>query len=293
MKDKCRLFVIICIAFFIALQRIYDYQNGGFRSSKLISNQPPLLNRATEEIDALLNQPFRFLGFGGTSFVFLGEDKKTVLKLFKQQHLQQKHLFWHIALPGVLDTLRFSKILKDQKKQAHKHQSFFFNSCRLGTKELKEATGLIYLCLQPNPHFAKPIRLTDAWGIPHVIDLRKTEFALQHNAELFFPYLEKLMREKNRAGLQSAIDALLTHIKKRCSKGIGDRDPNLSINFGFVGTKVVEFDLGSYFLKPTLKNPLETAQELFFSTYALQKWLEKHSPDLLDYLLEQIAQRDT
>ena len=189
--------------------------------------------------------------------------------------------------------MRFYKIVNDQKKHAHKHQSFFFTSCRHAFEELKEATGLIHLCLQPNPHFVKPIRLIDAWGIPHVIDLRKTEFALQQNAELFFPFLEKLLKAKNRAGLQSAIDSLIAHIEKRCSKGIGDRDPNLTINFGFIETKLVEFDLGSYFLKPTLKNPLETAKELFLSTYALQKWLEKHSPELLDYLLEQIAQRGT
>ncbi len=294
MKYKGHICIIaLCVVSFIGLQRIYDYQNGGFRCSKLTSNQPPLLNPATDEVDALLDQPFRFVGYGGTSFVFLGEDKKTILKLFKQQHLQQKHLFWHFALPGVLDAVRFYKILNDQKKHAHKHQSFFFNSCRLGFEELKEATGLIYLCLQPNPHFAKPIQIIDGWGIPHSVDLRKTEFALQQNAELFFPYLEKLVREKNKARLQCAIDALIAHIEKRCSKGIGDRDPNLDINFGFVGEKVVEFDLGSYFLKPTLKNPLETAKELFLSTYGLQKWLEKHSPDLLDYLLEKIAQRGT
>ena len=80
MKYKQCFFVIaLCIASLIALQMVYDYQNGGFRSSKLISNQPPLLIPATEEIDALLNQPFRFLGYGGTSFVFLGEDSDCSL----------------------------------------------------------------------------------------------------------------------------------------------------------------------------------------------------------------------
>ncbi len=273
----------------IGVERAYYFQNGGFRPSKLISTLPPVLNPPPTEIDSLLNQSFRFLGRGGTSFVFLGEDGTTVLKLFKHQHLLQKSPLFRIALPGITDALRINKILSKQKRHAHKHQSFFFNSCRLAYDALKEETGLIYLCLQPNPHFAQPITLIDAWGFAHHIDFSQTEFAIQQKADLLFPHLENLVKTGRKEEIKLAIDALLQQIRCRCRKGIGDRDPNLLINFGFIEGKAIEFDLGSFYANPALKNPLAEARELFFTTHALQAWLEKHSPELLDYLLESIA----
>jgi hypothetical protein len=284
------LIAAACLAAIISIERIYYFQNGGFRASKLISNFPPFLNPPPPKIESLLNQSFHFLGRGGTSFVFLGEDEKTVLKLFKHQHLLLKSPLFHIAFPGSADAIRVKKIVEGQKKNAHKHQSFFFSSCQLAYDELQEETGLIYLCCQPNPHFTQSIRLIDTWGISHYIDLRKTEFAIQQKADLFFPYLEALVKAGHKEEARRAVDALLQQIQTRCRKGIGDRDPNLLINFGFIERRVVEFDLGSYFLNPALKNPLLEAKELFFSTYALQKWLEKHSPELLNHLLDRIAQ---
>jgi hypothetical protein len=289
MKIKTFLIAIICMAALFSIQRVYYFQNGGFCTFKLISNLPPQMNIPPPEIDPLLEQTFHFLGRGGTSFVFLGEDKKTVLKLFKHQHLLQKSRLFLIALPGVTDVLRIYKILKAQKKQMHKHQSFFFSSCNLAYHELKQETGLIYLCLQPNPHFIQPVKLIDAWGFVHNVPLCKTEFAVQHKADLFFCRLNELLASGRKEGIKQAIDALFQLIHNRCCKGIGDRDPNLLLNFGFLDNIAIEFDLGSYFPNPSLKNPLAEAKELFFSTYSLQKWLEKHCPELLNYLLDRIA----
>jgi hypothetical protein len=82
---------------------------------------------------------------------------------------------------------------------------------------------------------------------------------------------------------------LFSQILCRCRKAIGDRDPNLRINFGYIDGQAVEFDLGSYYSKPELSSPFLAGRELFFTTYKLQKWLENHSPDLLNYFLESLA----
>ena len=289
-KPKILIAILVAI---IATDRLYYFQNGGFHPSKLISTIPPHLDPPPKEIDSLLDQPFHYFGKGGTSFVFLGEDGRTILKLFKHQHLSPKSMLFSTSLPGAADGLRIQKILSNKKKHAHKHQSFFLNSCKLAEGLLKEETALIYLCKEPNPHFAKPVKLIDTWGFAHSINLSQTEFAIQKKAELFFPYLENLLKTGQKEQIYYAIDALLEQIRYRCQKGIGDRDPNLLINFGFIDGKVVEFDLGSYFPSPELKNPLMEAKELFFATYALQKWLEKHCPEHLDYLLENIASHET
>ncbi|MBI2812051.1 MAG: hypothetical protein HYX67_14640 [Candidatus Melainabacteria bacterium] len=283
-KKKTLFYTLALVAVLIGIERCYSYQNGGFRTAKLLSKQPPLYAAPPENVDPLLEQSFRFLGSGGTSFVFLGEDGKTVLKLFKHQHLTFDTFLFRIVLPGISDAWRLRSILQKEKRNLHKRQDFLFKSCNLAYTALKEETGLIYLCLQPNPHFNRVIKLIDTWGISHSFNLGMTEFALQKKVDLFFPHLTALKPEKRK----EAIDAVLAQINARCQKGIGDRDPNLAINFGFIEGKAVELDIGSYYLNPALKNPLNTRKELFLCTLQLQKWLEKHSPDLLDYVLERI-----
>ena len=280
------MYRIALIALLAASTWLYQWKNGHFRTSKLLSPLPSVHAPVpTTQIDPLLNQTFRFLGKGGTCFAFLGEDGHTVLKLFKQQH----SLLFSTPFPGACDHLRIQHLLTNLKKHSHKQRPFLFNSCRLAHDTLKEETGLIYLCLQPNTHFARPIKLIDAWGIPHHIDLSRTEFALQHKGKLLFPHLSALLHAGQREEIKQTIDALLTTIKQRCHKGIGDRDPNLLINFGYLKGQVIAFDLGSYFPNPALTHPPQMARELYLTSYALQKWLEKHCPDLLDYLLDSIA----
>lgn len=277
-----------CLLLLLGVERLYYFQNGGFRSSKLISDLPSECNPPPEGIKELLDQPFHFLGRGGTSFAFLGEDGKTVLKLFKHQHLFPKNPLFRLKLPGISDRFRIDRIVATQKKKAHKHHSFFLKSCSLAYTALQEETGLLYLSLRPNTSFDQSIKLIDRWGFVHRVNLSQTEFALQKKADLFLPHLEALLKTGKQEECKLALDSLLNQIARRCHQGIGDRDSNLLINFGFVEGAAVEFDLGSYFVNRALKNPAMQKRELFISTYDLQKWLEKHSPDLLDYLLKRI-----
>lgn len=289
-KKHILLNVFILFALVILLERIYFLQNRGFALSKLISKQPSIHLPPCTEVDAMLNQAFHWMSSGGTCYVFLGEDGKTILKFFKYHQLYYKHLFWHVVFPGVADAWRIRKILSREKKHWHKRHPSFFDSCTLVAEHLKEDTGLIYLCSQPNLHFNRDIQLIDAWGISRNFNLSQTGFALQKKAHLLFPYLEELLHGKQMEKAKQAIHSLVSLIARRCEKGIGDRDPNLRINFGFIDGQAVEFDLGSYYSDPSLHSPFRTAREIFFTTVNLQKWLEKHSSELLEYLLSLIAE---
>ncbi len=277
------------ITVLIAVERTYYRQNRGFRVSKLLSGQQSVDSPPPEGIDTLLDQSFRYLGAGGTSFVFLGEDGKTILKVFKHHQLFFKHPLWRVVFPGATDAWRIRKILFREKEHRHKRHLSFFSSCALAFEKLKEETGLIYLCERPNRHFNREITLYDAWGIPHRFDLSQTEFALQKKATLLFPYLKEHIRQGRFDEARQAIDAFISLIVLRCKKGIGDRDPNLSINFGFIEKTAIEFDLGSFYSDPSLNTPFRVAKEVFFTTFALQKWLEAESPELLNYLLGKIV----
>ena len=284
----CWVITVVCLAALVGTERLYYFQNGGFRTSKLISDLPPNWEPPPADIEGLLNQTFYFLGRGGTSFAFLGEDGKTVLKLFKHQHLFPKHFLLSTRFPGISDALRIEQIIASQKAKAHKHHAFFFKSCSLAFQALKEETGLLYLCTRPNLSFNRSITLIDRWGFSHQVNLSQTEFAIQKRADPLLPYLGNLLKEGKKEECKQVIDALLQQMRRRCDLGIGDRDPNLAINFGLVEGKVVEFDLGSYFRNSALKNQAAQTRELLMATQDLQKWLEKRSPELLEYLLESV-----
>ena len=52
----------------------------------------------------------------------------------------------------------------------------------------------------------------------------------------------------------TAIDSLIVNVRARCSRGIHDRDPHPSINFGYHNDEAIEIDLGSYSMNESLKN---------------------------------------
>jgi hypothetical protein len=223
------------------------------------------------------------LSSGGTSFAFLGADGSTVLKLFKHQHLTSESWLFNIRLPH--DVPRIQKIIKRESQLHHKRTPFFFTSCTLAYRELKDETGILFLPLHKDPRFHKRIRLIDRLGYALEVDLSQTEFALQRRATPLFDHLKSLLDEDRLLDAKQAIQSLIHLLEKRCRKGIADRDPHLSLNFGYVDGQVIEFDIGSFSSHPLLAHEAAVKKELFFATYELRQWLEKRSPELLKEIL--------
>lgn len=274
----------VCGLIALGLERLYAYQHGGFCIQKVLSS----LDENTAEvlppdISVLLEQPFRFLGSGGTCFAFLGQDGKTVLKLFKHP----RSLFFRFVFPLPLDLLRLDHLLTKEKRHHHKQLPFLFNSCKIAEEKLKEETGLLYLSLKKNPKIPHVVTLIDRWGFPHKLPLALAEFALQKKAIPLFAHLQKLLLRGHIQQCKAAIDAILAQMTQRARQGVADRDPNLCINFGYCEEQAIEFDIGSFF-PSTSPTPFALARELFFCTMQLQKWLEKECPELLHYIHEQI-----
>lgn len=266
---------------------------GGYSLAKIQSSLPLFAEWSLKEkeierfaqLTPLLDQPFYFLSSGGTSFAFLGKDGKTILKLFKHQHLTLHSWLLHFCLPGISDALRIKKILFTEEKHHHKRVPFFFTSCAIAYEELCEETGLLFLTLHRDPRFSKTAALIDRLGFSLKIDLSQTEFAIQRCVIPLFDYLSPLIKNGHMEEAKQAIDSLVSLLRTRCSKGIADRDPHLGLNFGFIDGQAIEYDIGSFSRDPGFSHPAHVKKELFFATYELRQWLEKHSPALLDYLL--------
>ena len=69
--------------------------------------------------------------------------------------------------------------------------------------------------------------------------------------------------------------AALTLIQKRIDKGIEDKDPNLSKNFGFCQNHPIQIDAGRFSLSEA-----PSMQKFVASKEDLQHWINAHHPAL-------------
>lgn len=280
-RSRIILRVFLFIALFIGAQKFCHKMTEGFSVHKIANNRP-IESQAeiSKEVENLLKQPFHFLGKGGQCYAFLSEDGKTVIKFFKHHHMGFWKWLGSISLSGPLDNYR-NKILK---KHHHQSSDFFFESCRIADEEFKERAGLIYLHVKNTQCFNRKLKIFDKLGIAHQIDLDATDFALQMRADPSYPKFKQMLEENRQDDAKKCIDSILGLIVERCQKGIGDRDPNIRTNFGFIDCEAIEIDIGSY-LKQAGLNYKAEMQDI---TSEFKEWLEDHNAELSQYLSDRI-----
>ena len=247
---------LISIAYYFCYTRV-----GAFTPAQIISDieNDPQWETAPMENEHILKQTFYYMGSGDQSYAFLGEDGKTVLKLFK--HLDKK---------------------------GKKPLEAIFKSCKIAYEELQEETGLLYLHLNKTPTFF--VKIVDKLGISHYLDINATEYALQKKADnLIFPTLLALYRKGDLEKVKTHIKNLFHLIENRSLKGIGDRDTALRRNFGYLAGKSINIDIGSFFHDETLKTPAKIHEEIKSKTTRLYRWLKKHAPDLVPFYEQELG----
>ena len=178
-----------------------------------------------EGMEAIFSQPFSYLKAGSQSYAFVSQDGKYVIKFFRMSH--------------------FSPCLRDffrPKRAAKKRQNLnaIFGAYKLAFESMREDTGLVYLHLNKTSHLQKKLTVSDQKGKLCFIDLDKTEFVIQEKAELIFSYL----KDKDPAMFDAAVSKVLQLIDRRSEKHIFDYDYGVSNNFGFVGDRPIQIDIG-------------------------------------------------
>lgn len=83
---------------------------------------------------------------------------------------------------------------------------------------------------------------------------------------------------------KEALSGLVQFLAARAQKGISDKDPDLNSNFGFIGTKTVQIDIGRF----KRKEPGLDKDEIIRITDNLHQWLMMRYPDLDTHLKTQI-----
>lgn len=220
---------------------------------------PPLKREEKEQIQAIIAQKFTFLGEGAQAIAFQSADGKYVLKLFKMR--------------------RFTPSLADQLcphvvRRRLRNLRWVFNGYKNAYHDLRQETGLVWIHLAKTHNLHQWITLIDQEGKEHRLNLDTTEFVIQEKAELIFKRLERLYQEGKKDEAQKAIDALLQLVQHRIEKGYADRDKAVSNNYGFVGDRPIQLDIGRLY-KGCKEGQLEHVER------RIERWKAEHSDPIL------------
>lgn len=264
------------------------WQTQGFRYHHLLSDfaedtrwEIPIVPEEHELANALLDQPFTYLGKGGFCRAFLGQDGKTVLKFYHHHRFR---------LSDAFQPFSWRKLLLKQPLQltaTHDYHAFAFTSCRLLYERVRERTGLLYVHLNKTHDLKKQVVLIDPSGVAHRIDPNQTEFVLQQRGEPLLDYIDRVDAD----AAKRAVDNFLACLVQLSRCGVQDLDHSFRGNFGILedGT-VITIDISSYVDDAQIATPARTKREVVLKSHRLAKWLKNHHPDIYAYYDEKITQ---
>lgn len=236
------------------------------------------------ETKKALDQPYTYLGSGSQSYVFLSEDKKYILKFFKHKRWTLNPLIEFLPLPHSLNAKRNQ--WKQKKKETVEST---FRSCLTAYQEFKEETGVFFIHLNKTT-FDQSVTLKDFLGFKHQINLGSVAFVLQKKAIPTDTYLLSLKKEGKIEEAQKALASLLAFTVKRAHKGYCDKDPHLIRNFGFIGGKAVEIDIGGFYHDPKKDLHYFYTHEMEEIEKKLLPWMQKNYAELTPYAKKALAE---
>ncbi len=247
-----------------------------FSSPTFISSQewtlPPLPEAEQQTVDQILSQKFTYLARGSQAFAFISEDKKYILKLFKQHKWHPKNIFGYISLP-------FNPYYEDYLHRQRK-QFELLHSCKTALSHIKEDTGVLYAHLNPTPLFLPQMRIIDKHGKSWKLNLDKSCFLLQKKADLFYPHLQQMMARRDLEGAKYAITSTFKLLDRFIEMGVFENNAILRKNFGFIDNEAIQFDIGKFKFDPDHR--LDKS-EIRIITERFHHWIIKNYPELLPH----------
>jgi hypothetical protein len=275
MRRSFLLKLILFVAGFVLVERFCHSVTEGFRPHKILStlsfNPDYATPPATDAIRQLLAQPFYFLGSGGQCYAFESKDKKSILKVFKHHHMRPESFF-------------------NRAEKQERLRSIFL-SFKLAYDRFQERTGLLFLHLNKTDDLQQTLTLFDAIGIAHAFDLDNLEFALQKKATLAYPHIAACMQRGDLESAKASVQSLIELMVERSRAGLADRDPIVKRNFGFIGNRAVEIDLGSFYEDPMLTSPPAYKKQLLYESFRFKQRIQKRHPELYPFLEELIRKK--
>lgn len=217
----------------------------------------------------LLEQKFTYIGKGSQCFVFLGEDKSTILKFFR------------------CNRYRFPAWFKEKAAFKRKKWENLLTSCHIAENKLKEESALLFLHLNHHSITPKKIIVIDKLKRQFSIDLNETYFVLQKRADLLHTFLLDCKKNNNHELAKRAISDLHALIQNRQQKGIGDRDCVLAKNIGFLEGKPIFVDIGEFYWDT--KSEDQKKSEMQNMACKVTPWIAQNYPEFLPFFQKEMG----
>jgi len=247
MRTMISCFVVILL--FAACPNAYRRITHGFRPAKCLLNWPekpewenaPLHLEKQQQIQAILQQPFSYFSKGKQCFVFLSQDGKHVLKLFRfdGSKIPYGQMIAHRIKKWSRESLADPLPLRTKVPKT-------LSSCKIAYDRATDLTGLVHVHLNPKKSFFPALWIKDRLGRLHQLDPSAFRFILQKKCDPLFPTLLKATPEE-REGLISSFSHLIDRLENLGFKNI---DPKLGSNFGFLEGKAIVIDVGNFAYDP-------------------------------------------
>lgn len=286
--------LLLCsaIAIFYGLGRLYFQLTGGFTIANITSDftfQPQwetreLAENEKTELEKALKQPYRYLGKGCQSYVFISQDGEFVIKFFKYQRFRlQTWLDYFPPLPAVV------KYKKEKRHHKWRKLDGFVQSWKIAFENLKDETGLVYVHLNKTNTLNKELTIYDKLGTQHTVNLDQMEFCVQHRADMLCDTLLTYKKNNDLKGAQEIIAKLFALIMSEYHRGFADNDHALMQNTGVVHGQPIHIDVGQFVQNEQIKEPAIYNQELFTKTYKFKNWVNEEYPELYPFIEEQLV----
>lgn len=257
----------------------------GFTLLEISSNRPytpqwdghALSQAESEEVDAALSQKYHYLASGNQAFAFLSEDGTYVLKFFR-------HSLYKLPLSSRFIPEKWNSKIAAKREKKWDKQLRDFSSYLIAFDELKNETGALLVHLNKTENIQKKVRVVDKLNIEHLLDIDEFDFVLQKKGELVFPTLEGLIGNGELSKAKLALSSLAQLLVAPYLQGIGDSEPDLDKNYGFIGSKAIEFDIGRFY---RTNNTSQLRPPVIKQNF--KEWLTALNPELYCYFEAEVT----
>ncbi len=262
------LVILTFLCSILAAERLFHFLTDGFYEHRIVTDLP---NRKMWEVDipppeGALTQPYRYLSCGGQSFVFESADHQFVIKFFKH-HRWRKSLFRH----------RNQNIAKEEESRELTLMSPIY-----ALKYFQNESRVEYVHLNRKNDHLPTLTCIDRMGRKHHLNLNELQFLIQRKGCTLQERLEERMQHQDFTQAKEDIRKSLDLLASCHHKGIKNRDPYMTRNFGFIGSEPIVIDSGVFCeYQENNPNPM-TQKDLQESVSKLLLWTNKHCPPLSD-----------
>lgn len=295
---KSRVYLILALFGILTFSgiRLYYRLTDDFRLSNITHDLPqnvdwkiPSLNATEQEqLSAILQQPFHYIGKGAQSYAFASQDGEYVLKFFKFKHLKPA---WYLHLLPSMGPLARYKQAVIEKKSRKLHSLFI--GYALAYLENRDYSQLLYVHLTPTKTFKQTVTIIDKLGRAWGIQLDDVVFLVQRKGETLRSILKDQLDHQQIEEAKQTLSKVLDMYVAEYHRGLYDRDPGVMQNTGFIDGQAFHLDVGKLTKEDRMRQPDNYKKDLRIIVWKIDQWLQQAYPQEYAVLSHYLADEYT